>query len=157
MLDISDYLASIAPERRAATEQLHHVITTALQPGFVAQLTGKTLEYVVPLSYYPHGYHTTKNTPLPYVAIINQKSHLGVYAFCMYPSSPLHERFATDYHAATGKALDMGAACIRLKRMDNIPYALFGTLAGQYSVDDWIAVYEASLPEKIRQKRNAYN
>jgi hypothetical protein len=136
MLDISDYLASIAPERRAATEQLHHVITTALQPGFVAQLTGKTLEYVVPLSYYPHGYHTTKNTPLPYVAIINQKSHLGVYAFCMYPSSPLHERFATDYHAATGKALDMGAACIRLKRMDNIPYALFGTLAGQYSVDD---------------------
>ena len=157
MLDISDYLASIAPDRRAATEQLHHVITAALQPGFVAQLTGKTLEYVVPLSYYPHGYHTTKNTPLPYVAIINQKSHLGVYAFCMYPSSPLHERFATDYHAATGKALDMGAACIRLKRMHDIPYRLFSTLAGQYSVDDWIAVYEASLPEKIRQKRNAYN
>jgi hypothetical protein len=51
----------------------------------------------------------------------------------------------------------MGASCIRLKRMDNIPYALFGALATQFSVDAWIAVYEASLPEKIRQKRNAYN
>ena len=153
MLDITDYLASIAPERRAATEQLHHVITAALQPGFVAQLTGKTLEYVVPLSYYPLGYHTTAHTPLPYVAIINQKSHLGVYAFCMYPASPLHERFAADYRAATGRNVDMGAACIRLKRMDEIPYALFGALAGHYSIDGWIATYEASLPATVRAKR----
>jgi hypothetical protein len=155
MLDITDYLASIVPERRAATEQLHHAITAALQPGFVAQLTGKTLEYVVPLSYYPLGYHTTAHTPLPYVAIINQKSHLGVYAFCMYPASPLHERFAADYRAATGRNVDMGAACIRLKRMDDIPYALFGTLAGHYSIDDWIATYEASLPATVRAKRGS--
>ena len=153
MLDITDYLASIAPERRAATEQLHHVITAALQPGFVAQLTGKTLEYVVPLSYYPLGYHTTAHTPLPYVAIINQKSHLGVYAFCVYSSSPLHDRFAEDYRAATGRNVDMGAACIRLKRMEDIPYALFGALAGHFSIDGWIATYEASLPATVRARR----
>ena len=155
MLDITDHLASIAPERRTPTQRLHEVITTALQPGFVAQLTGKMLEYVVPLSTYPLGYHTTADTPLPYMAIINQKSHLGVYAFCLYAASPLHERFATDYHAATGKAIDMGAACIRLKRLDDIPYALFGSLAGHFSVDGWIATYEASLPERIRAKRHA--
>ncbi len=153
MLDITTYLKSLPHERQAPTQELHAVITDALQPGFVAQLRGSTLEYVVPLDRNPLGYHTTKDTPLPYVAIINQKSHLGVYAFCMYPSSPLHERFATDYHTATGKAIDMGAACIRLKRMDDIPYALFGALAGHFSVEDWIATYEASLPEKIRAKR----
>ena len=135
MLDITDYLASIAPERRMPTQRLHEVITAALQPGFVAQLTGKTLEYVVPLSTYPLGYHTTADTPLPYVAIINQKSHLGVYAFCMYASSPLHARFAADYRAATGRNVDMGAACIRLKRIDDIPYTLFGTVAGHFHVD----------------------
>lgn len=153
MLDITTYLESLPLERQAPTQQLHAVISAALQPGFVAQLTGKTLEYVVPLTRYPLGYHTTKDTPLPYVAIINQKSHLGVYAFCMYTSSPLHERFAAEYHAATGKPVDMGASCIRLKRMHDIPYGLFGTIAGHFSVDAWIAVYEASLPERIRHKR----
>ena len=47
----------------------------------------------------------------------------------------------------------MGAACIRLKRMDEIPYALFGALAGHYSIDGWIATYEASLPATVRAKR----
>ena len=153
MLDITTYLKSLPHERQAPTQQLHAVITDALQPGFVAQLRGKTLEYVVPLDRYPLGYHTTKDTPLPYVAIINQKSHLGVYAFCMYPSSPLHDQFAADYRTATGRTVDMGAACIRLKRIDDIPYALFGALAGHFSVEEWIATYEASLPEKIRAKR----
>ena len=153
MLDITDYLVGIAPERRMPTQRLHEVIIYALQPGFVAQLRGNTLEYVVPLEHYPLGYHTTANTPLPYVAIINQKSHLGVYAFCMYPSSPLHDLFAAEYRTATGRTVDMGAACIRLKRMDDIPYALFGALAGHFSVEEWIATYEASLPEKIRAKR----
>lgn len=143
-IDIRSLLSTLPPDRAAAMERLHATISAALQPGFGAQLNGNILEYVVPLSVYPAGYHVTKNTPLPYFGLINQKRHLGVYAFCLYTASPLHERFKADYLAATGKPVDMGASCIRLKKMDAIPYELIADLAGHFSVDNWIATYEAA-------------
>ena len=150
MLDITPLLATLPSDRAAAMQQLHTAISAALQPGFAAQLNGTMLEYVIPLERYPAGYHTKKHTPLPYIALINQKGHLGVYAFCLYAASPLQERFRAAYQAATGKPVDMGAACIRLKKMDSIPFQVIADLAGHFSVAAWIAAYEAARGRSIR-------
>jgi hypothetical protein len=39
----------------------------------------------------------------------------------------------------------MGKSCIRLKKMDDIPFALIARLAQKISVHQWITVYEANI------------
>jgi hypothetical protein len=42
----------------------------------------------------------------------------------------------------------MGKSCIRLKRMDDIPYELIGELTSKISAQEWIQIYEASVKNR---------
>ena len=39
----------------------------------------------------------------------------------------------------------MGKSCIRLKKMEDIPFDLIGELAAKVSTEEWIDIYEASI------------
>lgn len=39
----------------------------------------------------------------------------------------------------------MGKSCIRLKKINEIPYALIGELVKKMTVDDWIHIYETAI------------
>ncbi|MBS1501604.1 MAG: hypothetical protein JST32_06050 [Bacteroidetes bacterium] len=43
---------------------------------------------------------------------------------------------------------DMGGACIRFKKIDDIPYALIGQLASKLTVQQWIAICESIVNRK---------
>ncbi len=42
------------------------------------------INLVVPFSLYPKGYHVTADTPLPFLALANQKAHIAVYYMGIY-------------------------------------------------------------------------
>ena len=42
----------------------------------------------------------------------------------------------------------MGKGCIRFKKIDPIPYALIGELAGKITVREWIDMYEKMINSK---------
>ena len=46
--------------------------------------------------------------------------------------------------AAAGKKLDMGKACVRFKKLDDLPLDLIGEAIARTSVAEYIASYEAS-------------
>ena len=46
--------------------------------------------------------------------------------------------------AAIGRTLDMGKSCLRFKTIDNLPMAAIGALIASRSVEDYIAIYQAS-------------
>ena len=104
--------------------------------------------YVVPLALYPNGYHCKKDTPLPFMNLASQKQYVAVYHMGLYSDTKLMAWFEKEYTSDTGSKPDMGKSCIRLRKLEAIPYALIEQLAGQMTPAQWIKAYESAVNKK---------
>ncbi|MFK7737227.1 MAG: DUF1801 domain-containing protein [Pirellulaceae bacterium] len=141
---VASYLKSVTADRKAAVSALRQVVLDNLPKGFEEGIQYGMIGYFVPHSIYPNGYHCDPKQPLPFAHIASQKSHIGLYLFCIYGNEELIEWFKNEY-AKTGFKLDMGKACIRFKKPDQIPFELIGRTIKKFSVKKFIAFYESNL------------
>ena len=139
------FLDALPDDRKDAITKLHNTIMTNLPKGFEVLTSKDMLNYVVPLSRYPKGYHATKGGPLPFISLASQKNHIALYHMGLYGSPELLEWFEEAHEQEGTTKLDMGKSCIRFKHLKQIPFDLIGTLCQKISVDDYIAQYEAIL------------
>jgi len=137
-----DYVSQIPEERRDAINRLRKVIKDNLPDGFQETVSYGMIGYVVPHSIYPKGYQTTPELPLPFINLASQKNNISVYHMGIYSDSKLLEWFKKEYAQRSKTKLDMGKGCIRLKKIADIPYDLFGELASKVTVKEWIETYE---------------
>lgn len=142
---IKAFLNSVSEERRDFVNKLHKVIESSLPSGFDVHASNGMLNYVVPLSRYPKGYHATKGGPLPFISIASQKNHIALYHMGLYGNPELMQRFDEAYTQHSPNKLDMGKSCIRFKHLEQIPFDLIGELCQKITVDEYIAQYEAIL------------
>jgi uncharacterized protein YdhG (YjbR/CyaY superfamily) len=143
-----EYVASLPPDRKEAVSKLREAILKNLPPGFEETMGYGMLGYVVPHSLYPKGYHCDPKVPLPYMNLGSQKNFIALHAMCVYGDSTLHEWFTNEYPKHSKSKLDMGKACIRFKKMDDIPYELIGQLASKFTVQQWIDICEKVVNRK---------
>jgi uncharacterized protein YdhG (YjbR/CyaY superfamily) len=139
------YLAELTPERREVVERLREVILEHLPEGFEESMSYGMIGYVVPHSVYPDGYHCSPDQPLPFMNLASQKNYVAVYHMGIYADESLLKWFRDAWSEHVPTKLDMGKSCIRLKKMDQVPYELIGELAGKMSAEDWIARYESAI------------
>lgn len=143
-----EYISQIPNERKEAFERLRKVIKSNLPKGFEEEMSYGMISYVVPHSIYPEGYHVDPKIPLPYISIASQKNFVALYHMGVYAIPPLYEWFVSEYPKHCKTKLDMGKSCIRMKKIDDIPYELIGELAGKVSVKEWIDFYKESWVKK---------
>lgn len=139
------FLDTVSEDRKEIITKLHSIITTNLPTGFGVDVSNGMLNYVVPLSRYPKGYHATKGGPLPFISMASQKNHIALYHMGLYGSPDLMKWFEDAYTQQSISKLDMGKSCIRFKNMNQIPLDLIGELCKKITVDEYIAQYEAIL------------
>lgn len=142
---IKTFIHSVSEERRDFVNKLHKVIESSLPSGFDVHASNGMLNYVVPLSRYPKGYHATKGGPLPFISIASQKNHIALYHMGLYGNPELMQWFEEAYTQHSSNKLDMGKSCIRFKHLEQIPFDLIGELCQKITVDEYIAQYEAIL------------
>ncbi len=142
---VEEILASVAEPHRAAFHRLHEVMLTHLPPGFEAAVSYGGLGYVVPHRLYPAGYHCNPAEPLPFAGIASQKAGIHFYHMGLYADPEQLAWFQARYAETCRYKLDMGKSCVRFKRLDDIPFALIGELAGQTTPQAYIARYEAQM------------
>lgn len=147
---VEEYLASVPEERRPILQKLREVIQQNLPPGFQETINYGMIGYVVPHSLYPPGYHCDPKLPLPFMNLANQKHYIGVYHMGLYARPDLLAWFQEAWQKQCPVKLDMSKSCIRLKKMDRIPYALIGELASKMTVVEWIQVYENQIKKGRR-------
>lgn len=82
---------------------------------------------------------------LPFVHLASKKNHIGLYHMGVYFSEELTQWFIEEYAKRDIGKLDMGKSCIRLKKMDKIPYDLIAELSRKISVKEYIDWYEKQL------------
>jgi len=142
---VDEYIEVIPEEHRAAFQRLRELIRSNLPAGFEECLSYGVPAFSVPLSIYPAGYHCRPEEPLPFISLASQKSFIGLYHMGIYSRPDLLRWFEEEYSKLGIGKIDMGKSCVRLKKMDKIPYLLIGELCTKITAKEWIAVYEGRL------------
>jgi len=142
--NVQEYLDKVPEERQMAFNKLRQTIIDNLPSGFAEDFSYGYIGFNVPHSLYPAGYHCTPEKPLPFTGIASQKNFIGLYHMGIYANPELLEWFISEYQKHCKHKLDMGKSCIRLKKMNEIPYELIGELMQRMTVDEWIDLYEAT-------------
>jgi hypothetical protein len=141
-MTVDTYIEGLPEDRKDAMQQLRKAFLDNLPQGFEECMSYGMIGYVVPQSIYPSGYHCDPKLPLPFLNIASQKSHIAVYHMGIYADAELFNWFQQEYPKYAKSKLDMGKSCIRFKKPEQIPFALFAELAKKMTVQDWISLYE---------------
>ncbi len=138
---VAQFLKELPDDRREVIEAIRSTIVKNLDKGFQETMQYGGIGYSVPHSIYPAGYHCDPKQPLPFAGIGNQKNHIGIYLFCIYTDESASKAFVNDWKK-TGKKLDMGKSCVRVKKLDDVALDVLGKTIKKMTVKKFIAAYE---------------
>ncbi|MGE0142801.1 MAG: DUF1801 domain-containing protein [Planctomycetota bacterium] len=153
---VQEYLDSLPPDRREAIEAIRSVILANLDPLFAEGMQYGMIGFFLPHSAYPAGYHCDPRQPLPFAALASQKNHIGIYLFCIYGDDGTSRRFQEEW-LATGKRLDMGKGCVRVRRLADVPLEVLGATIKRMDAKSFVEFYERArnMPRAAREKSAA--
>ncbi len=148
---VAAYLAGLPADRRTELERVREVIRKNLDKAFAETMQYGMIGYNIPHSIYPAGYHCDPKQPLPYAGLASQKNHLSLYLMGLYVgadrgNTELLQWFQTAWQK-TGKKLDMGKACIRFKKADDLALDVLGEAFRRLPAKAYIEQYEAALAQ----------
>lgn len=149
---VKEYLDTLPPDRKKAVNALRRTIKANMDKGIKEGIQYGMVGYFLPHSLYPEGYHCDSKQPLPFASVASQKSHIGLYLFCAYAQPEERARFESEWQA-TGKRLDMGKGCVRVKSLEDIPLEVVGRAIKRMTVRKFVKAYEGSLPASVKAKR----
>lgn len=137
---VKEYVDALPEDRKKAISELRKVILKNIPKGFKEEMSYGAIGYVIPLSLYPKGYHCNPSLPLPYMNLASQKNFIALHHMGVYGSKKLLDWFVKEYPKHCKTKLDMGKACMRFKKMDDIPYKLIGELSSKITAEEWMAI-----------------
>ena len=148
---VKEYIASLPEDRRKELEAVRKVILKNLDPGFEEGMQYGMLGYFVPHRLFPAGYHCDPRQALPFAGLASQKGHLSLYLMCIYGASDLKDWFVSAW-AKSGKRLDMGKACIRFKKADDLALDVIGQAIKRVTLKKYVDRYVANLEQMAKAK-----
>ena len=158
---VQAYLRSLPEDRRAAISTVRDVILNNLDPSYEEGIQYGMIGYYVPHRVYPKGYHCDPRQPLPFAALASKKNYMSLHLMSVYGggdgdgSGNRHAKWFREAWAKTGKKLDMGKACIRFKKVDDLPLDVIGEAIKRVPASLYIQLCEASLAERGQQTKSA--
>jgi|SRR5580692_8580913 hypothetical protein len=141
---IAEYLNALPPDHREAMSAVREVILANLPKGYQECMYYGMIGYVVPHSLYPAGYHCDPKLPLGLACLGSQKNHMAIHLMNVY-GDPDTEAWFRKAWKASGKKLDMGKACVRFKKLEDLPLDVIGQVFARTPVKTYIASVERAL------------
>jgi uncharacterized protein DUF1801 len=136
---VNGYLDGLSAEQRRVLSAVRDTIRKNLPSGYEEVMQGKIIAYVVPLSRLPNTYN---GHPLWYVALAMQKNYYTVHMMAPYGSPRELAKIQAGFKKA-GKKLDMGKACIRFKKLEDLPLEVIGKSVAGVPAEEYIRRYIA--------------
>jgi uncharacterized protein YdhG (YjbR/CyaY superfamily) len=135
---VTQYLAELPPERRAAIERVRDAVNAALPAGYREGIGYGMIGWVIPLEDYPNTYN---GQPAVYAGLAAQKNYNSLYLNCVYASPERTQRLKAAF-AKAGKKLDMGKSCIRFRKADDLPLDVIAAEIASATPADYIRICE---------------
>jgi hypothetical protein len=143
-----EYINQLPDDRKDAIEAVRRVVLEHLPKGYEEVVRWGMITYEVPLSVYADTYN---GQPLMYAALGNQKNHMAIYLTNVYGDPQLKEQFIDEYTAAAGKKPDMGASCVRFRKLDDLPLTVIAKVIAATPPD---ALVEQAKEVRMKGKDN---
>jgi len=143
-ITVDKLLADLPDDRRQEVTRVLDVIRRCVPPGYVESAASGMISWTVPLSVYPD---TNNKQPLWYTALAVNKSGLSLHLMPVYADATQEKRLR-DAFAAAGKRLDMGKACIRFRRADELELDAIGDIIASVPMARWIEIAKAAWKKK---------
>lgn len=138
---VDEYLAALPPEQAALVGAIRQTILDNLDPNFEEGMQYGMIGYYVPHRVYPAGYHCDPKQPLPFAGLAANKSGVSLHLMGLYGNPEELARFVEEWKK-TGKKLDMGKACVRLRKLDDVPLKVIGDSIRRMSVESYVSLVE---------------
>lgn len=150
---VTAYIASLPEDRRRAVGAVRKVIRANLDSGYEEGMQYGMIGYYVPHKLFPAGYHCDPKQPLPFAALASQKNYLSLYlmgVYCGCAEGPdacetADARWFREAWAKTGKKLDMGKACIRFRKVEDLALDVIGEAISRVPAEVYVRKYQAVL------------
>jgi hypothetical protein len=134
------FLDGLPADRAKAVSRVRDVVLEHLPSGYVEVVQNNMLVYQVPLERYPDTYN---GQPLWYAALAAPKSYLTLHLMAVYGSAKLAKDVADGFRAA-GKTLNIGKACIRFHKADDLALDVIGKVVAAVPLDTWVEIAKAA-------------
>lgn len=144
---VDEYLLGLPPDRRETLNAVRNVILANLPEGYEESMSYGMIGYVVPHSRYPKGYPCNPKEPLPFINLGAQKNHLSPHLMSVYGDAKTEQWFRKAWEG-TGKKLDMGKACVRFKRLEEVPLEVIGQVVARTPVAEYIRRIELAMSSR---------
>jgi uncharacterized protein YdhG (YjbR/CyaY superfamily) len=151
IITVDEYINELPEDRKEAMTKLRNLCVKNLKKTEEMMAYGM-IGYVVPLSIFPAGYHCTPGQALPFIMIASMKNAISFHHMGMYAHKPTLDWFVEEYPKHSKAKLDMGKACIRFKKMEDIPFKLIEELLKKVSAADWLEWYVELVDTRVKKK-----
>jgi hypothetical protein len=113
---VSEYLASLTPERRQTISEVRTLVKQNLPAGFNEVMNWVMIAYEIPISFSGRTYN---GQPYLWAAIASQKNYCSLYLTGLYSDQAELDEFQSEW-SSQGKKLNMGKSCIRFRKVDDL-------------------------------------
>ena len=86
------------------------------------------------------------------IGLSSRKQYCSLHLMCLYMNKE-RENWLRDASKRIGKKLDMGKACIRFQRADDLPLDAIGQLVAKSKPQAFLKMYEMSHGKEARAQR----
>jgi hypothetical protein len=153
---VDQFLAELPPDRREAIQAVRETILANLDSDYREGIAYGMIGYVVPHEVFPAGYHCKPEQPLPLACLASQKGYMTLHMMSLYiggdgREEPELARWFRQAWAKTGKKLDMGKACIRFKKVDDLALDVIGEAFRRMPAKKYVEVYTSVLDSRDRK------
>ena len=135
-----EYIESLPEDRREAVRAIREVILANLPPGYEEGMSYGMIGYYVPLERFPDTYN---GRPLGLAALASHKNYISLYLNSVYGDRDT-ERWFKGRWAASGKTLNMGKSCVRIRRLQDVPLNVIGETIARADLDAFLEHYRAA-------------
>jgi hypothetical protein len=156
---VEEYLTSLPEDRRTALSAVRKAIRDNLDSDYEEGMSYGMIGYYVPHRVYPAGYHCDPKQPLPFAALGSQKNYMSLHLMSLYfgcgpdDAASKHARWFREEWAKTGKKLDMGKACIRFRKVEDLPLELIGKAVKKAPAKTYIQYCEAARQQSKNSRK----
>jgi hypothetical protein len=151
---VKQYLDELPEDRRACIGAVRKMMLKSLDKDYEEGMQYGMIGYYVPHRVYPAGYHCDPEQPLPFAMLASQKNHMALYLMCVYGDTAQATWFREAW-AKTGKKLDMGKACVRFKKLDDLALEVIGEAVRRVPARKYIANVQAVLERSAQGKKSS--
>ena len=149
--EVKDYIDNLPEDRKKAVTEIRKTINKNLPKGFKEGVGYGMIAWSVPHSLFPPGYHCDPSKPLMLMSLASTKGHISLHHMGLYGAGPLMNWFKSEWQKHSAKKLDMGKACIKFKKLEDVPLALIGELATKLTPQQWVEQYQKALGGRTRR------